>query len=463
LADLIARCLAVRPVERYPSAGELAADLRRHLADLPLRGVVNRSPAERWGKWRRRRPYALPLLALVLTAIAGSGFLLAHVNRQTDKAHTILEQANDHLEQRRYAEAHDAFRHASALAEDLPFNADLMRGVRQGLHRAEQGKARADLHDLCERVRPLYGVDLLPEAQARAVARQCRRFWEERAAIARLLGQQGGLEAEQVRVDLLDLAILGAHLHVSLAPGRASREQALTVLAEAEELFGPSCVLAHERRLHALALGQAAVAKVAAGQADALPPRSAWEHYALGRAHLHAGDLPRARAQMERALERQPQALWPNFYQGSCAHRLGQYEDAVVAFSVCVVLAPRSGWCFHNRGLANLELGRLDRARADFDRALAMSPDFAASALARGTLHYRAGRYPEALADLERARRTGLDGAVVYYHEALVHLARKDRPAARTSLRHALRCDPRHRSAGELLARLQAEGAPSGQ
>src|SRR5205085_8844896 len=70
LTDILDRCTAADPAARYPTAAVLAADLRRHLADLPLKGVRNRSLAERWGKWRRRRPAALPLTlaAAVLAA-----------------------------------------------------------------------------------------------------------------------------------------------------------------------------------------------------------------------------------------------------------------------------------------------------------------------------------------------------------------------------------------------------------
>src|SRR5439155_19610904 len=57
LADVIAHCLADDPRDRYPTMAALAADLRRHLAHRPLLGVRNRSLAERWSKWRRRRPY----------------------------------------------------------------------------------------------------------------------------------------------------------------------------------------------------------------------------------------------------------------------------------------------------------------------------------------------------------------------------------------------------------------------
>src|SRR5262245_43020251 len=70
LADILHRCLARDQKKRYADAAALAADLRRHLADEPLRGVRNRSLAERWRKWRRRRPAALLWAGLTL-ALAG--------------------------------------------------------------------------------------------------------------------------------------------------------------------------------------------------------------------------------------------------------------------------------------------------------------------------------------------------------------------------------------------------------
>jgi serine/threonine protein kinase/tetratricopeptide (TPR) repeat protein len=454
LADLLGRCLAAEPARRYRTAADLAADLRRHLADLPLAGVANRSLAERWRKWRRRRPHALPALALLLAALAAAGLGLAHVNRQGDKARAACRQGQEHLDRRRYAEALDAFGHGLALAEDLPLHAGLLRDLRQGRRRAERGQAIHDLHDFCERVRPLYAADPLAPGQARAAAEECRRFWDRRRSIARELG------ADRVRADLLDLAVLWAHLRVRLAStaqAGAARRDALKVLAEAEELFGPSCVLYQERRAHALALGRKGEADESARRGAARPPEGAWEHYALGRAYLHAGEVTRALAQMDRALELQPQALWPNFYQGVCALRLGRHADAAAAFSACVALAPESAWCLANRALAYAELGRRGRALRDYDRALRLDPALAGAALGRGILHQRAGRPAEALADLERARRNGLDGAVLHYNLALAHLARRDRPAARASLRAALDRDSRHAQARRLLARLGQE------
>src|SRR5262249_6957427 len=48
LADILGKCLEQEPDERYADAATLAADLRRHLTDQPLRGVANRDWRERW-------------------------------------------------------------------------------------------------------------------------------------------------------------------------------------------------------------------------------------------------------------------------------------------------------------------------------------------------------------------------------------------------------------------------------
>jgi tetratricopeptide (TPR) repeat protein len=437
----------------------LAADLRRHLADRPLRGVANRSLAERWGKWRRRRPNALPLVALLLAGLVAGALLVGQVVRQGRAAEAAWRRGEDYLRRHHYSEALDVFKQGAALAEDLPFGASLRGQIQNGVEEAERGQLAGELHQLCERLRPLYGADDLPAGHGRAVADQCAALWQKRESITGRLGHPPALELDQqIQADLLDLALLSADLGVRLAPpdeARASRMKALEVLGQAEALFGPSRVLYEERRAHALALGLMDDAETAAREGAALAPQSAWEHYALGRAYLRAGDLALAGEEMERALELQPEGLWPNFYKGICAYRRGRFDDALLAFSVSVALAPRSASCFSNRGRTFAQLGRLDRALQDYDRALQLDPALAAAALGRADVHYRQQNHDEALRDLDLALRCGAEGAVVAYQQALVHLGRQDRSAAVISLHDALRLDPGHKQARELLARLE--------
>jgi serine/threonine protein kinase/TolA-binding protein len=383
LTDLLGRCLAPDARDRYPSAAALAADLRRHLSDLPLQGVRNRSFIERWRKWRRRRPSALLLtvgiVVVLIAALAG----LVQANRQLHQAGLALDEGLDHLANQRAVEAANAFQRGLALAEPIPLSQDLLTTLREHLRLAQRGQAAQELHQLVESLRPYYGMATLAPAEARQLEVRCRQFWDNRELIRQRLepSSEGELD-KQVSADLLDLAILWTDLRVRLAGDQqdAARREALRVLDQAEELFGSSCVLEQERATQAAALHLPRPERAPA------PPRTAWEHCALGRAFLRAGDLPAAAAQFQQALDQKPQDLWANFYSGTCAYQQGKHEEALIAFQSCVVLAPDRAWCFYNRGLAYVALGRSEQALRDFDKAFQLDPTLAEAARHRSRL-----------------------------------------------------------------------------
>src|SRR5262249_6480861 len=121
LADVLTRCTAADPKDRYPTASALAADLRRHLMNLPLRGVPNRSWRERWRKWRKRRPMGVPLgLAVAAVVLAGT-VLIVQGDRQVGRARGALSASQLLLDQGRYREAAEASRTGEALLEGVPF------------------------------------------------------------------------------------------------------------------------------------------------------------------------------------------------------------------------------------------------------------------------------------------------------------------------------------------------------
>ena len=463
LSDIIHKCLSRDPVDRYASAAELANDLRRHLGDLPLRGVANRSWSERWRKWRRRRPSALSRNLILLVVLGSLGVAtvslgLAYRQRVLN-IEAALARGRVHLDNHRYAEATDAFQEGLELARHLPMVERQRRALHGELDLAARWKQVSELHDLAETLRFRYGLIPPPTVEALSLIRLGRAIWQRRDAL--LLPSAGRVDSDlerRARTDLLDLVVVWTDLLVRNAPAAQSseaRSEAIRILNEAQDLLGPSPALDRERRAYAKSLGR-----------DILPtgrleqPRSAWEYYDLGRFYLRSGNLNPALEQFRLGLDVQPQDFWLNFYEGLCEYRLGRFRGAVNAFRVCIALSPATAECYYNRALAYQSLGRLDRAVADYDRALAFNPKLTDAAQNRGILHYRQGAHAEAIADLELALTTTSSPTVlgvIHYNLALVHLARRDQKAATSSIQAAIRCG--NLDAPELSQRLDRSGS----
>jgi serine/threonine protein kinase len=402
LADMVHRCLAHEPRDRYPDAGALAADLRRHLADLPLRGVPNGSWVERWRKWRRRRPHALVLACLLALTLGGLLVLtlgcLWYARERRDRlvsrlaaAEAALREGQLLLRPGQYGAAAARLDHGLKLAEGTQGAEDLARRLRAPLRLARRLASAEELHEIADRVRFAALAARVPEGELRKLEQSCRELWDNRARILAFheADMSPAETTKRVRADLLDVAIIWADLRLRLAKaGRAAevRREALRLLAEAEKAFGPNAVLLREREGLAGALGQQEEARAAARRRAELPPQTAWEHYALGRRLLQNDELGAAAAEFERAVALAPGAFWANFYQGECAFRRGQYRDAVSAFRVCVALAPESAPAYNNRGLAYARLGEEPRALNDYQRALLLDPNLAAAARNRDLL-----------------------------------------------------------------------------
>jgi eukaryotic-like serine/threonine-protein kinase len=97
LDNIVARAIAKRPEERYPSAAALAEDLRRHLAHLPVNARAQ-GLAYRLGKFARRNWRGVAAGAVVAAAVLagtiGVAWQAREARRQRDLAESQLARAS---------------------------------------------------------------------------------------------------------------------------------------------------------------------------------------------------------------------------------------------------------------------------------------------------------------------------------------------------------------------------------
>jgi eukaryotic-like serine/threonine-protein kinase len=334
LEDILRRCLAIEPADRYPSGAELAADLRRHLADQPLRGVPNRSLGERWSKWRRRRPFAPLWGGLILSLVALPLFVAGVLQERVSEARESLHSGWDLYQAHHYAEAARSFTRGKDRVAHLPGCTDLRDHLDLALAQAERAAAAERLHGVADRLRFMVGSDLNTRKELEDLDAQVRGAWDGRS----ILAEKSALDArteEQIRIDLTDVARLRSDLAQRLNP-------------------------------HGLPIA------VVPPAIDDVRTDQWWKYADQGRTLMRLGKFDQAEKEFAKAALIRPQDFWVNFYRGVCAYRDRRWTDAVHWFDVSVALAPDTPEVRYNRALAHAAAGDTKSAADDFAQAIAL-------------------------------------------------------------------------------------------
>jgi tetratricopeptide (TPR) repeat protein len=339
LEDILRRCLKTEPADRYPSGAELAADLRRHLADQPLRGVPNRSVAERWQKWRRRRPFAPLWGGLALALIALPLFLAGMLQERIGDARESLHTGRELYQSRQFADAARTFARGKARVAHLPGCTDLREHLDVALAQAERAATADHLHAVADRLRFMVGADLNTQKELEDLDAEVRDAWDKRARLAGKWPHDRQAE-ERIRIDLADVASLRVDLAHRLDPNAPP-----------------------------LAVAPEALAQV---RTDLW-----WRHADQGRKLIRDGKYDRAAAEFALAAELRPQDFWVHFYGGVCAYHDRRFSDAVNSFTVALALAPETSEVRYNRALAHAAAGDVASATRDLERAIALNPPLA--------------------------------------------------------------------------------------
>jgi eukaryotic-like serine/threonine-protein kinase len=328
--NVIEQCLALDPIDRYASADKLANDLRKCLV-APLDTSIQLKNS------RGVQIQRVMLVAFVAIAWVGSLWLMHLHNTTLHLSHLQAIQAS-----------------------------------------ANDTEVIQRLHSLVDQLRVSEGQESIQEDRMPKLMSQCSQVWERRTQLfEKWNGLATSQEKDAMRCDLVDLATSLTELKVRLSPKDQERQihqDCIAVLEEAMQIFGPMAALYRRAEKHATLAGMHEIATEYATKSLQVSPKSAWEHYVLGKTWLAQRQWNNAFSELQSSAAVSPTDRWSHFFAGVAAYRLKRFQEAVVSFTVCIALDPARGEAYYHRGLVYQAMERPDLAQADLDQAANLQP-----------------------------------------------------------------------------------------
>jgi tetratricopeptide (TPR) repeat protein len=439
LETIVQKAMEKNPAERYATARELADDLRRYLADEPIRA---RPPGavRRLRKWGRRHPAwvaaaAAALAAAVVVLSAGIGWLAndraTRAQRTTDEISAALKESADWQQRRRVPEALAAVRRAKGALAGGHADPGLRRRVEARVHDLELlarlEEARLEGSAVNDNG---FDNDLI-------IRRFGEIFREFHLGVEAGSAEQAGARIRDTSVALELASALDewAALRRSVHPHDKAGWKHLLEVARAADPEGWRTkvrdALARDDR-------KALVALASSGEAEQLLP---WTLSAVGRALMRLKSLKPAEALLRKAQQRYPGDFWINLNLaqiiGEAKDALGKairVDDAIPFKRVCVALRPQCAAAHNNLGYALHDKGDLDGAIAAFRKAIRLKKDYAMAHYNLGNALREKGELHAAIAEYKKAKgyakahcclgialqiKGDIDGAIAEFREAI--------------------------------------------
>jgi tetratricopeptide (TPR) repeat protein/serine/threonine protein kinase len=433
LETIVQKAMEKNPGERYVTAKELADDLRRFLADEPIR-ARSASVVRRLRKWSQRHKAAVTAatvcLFVTVAALAGSvGWVLGdRANRQNEAEAKVVEALDDAAPRLERGNPHDsaliaAVERAEAQLDSGVLGPALQARVRQlrrdldmlrlmeeaSLQVAAGGKEGFDYagaDKLYTEAFKKYGLDVaLPDPDPAAA--QVRASAIRRHLVAGLddwtYVRDGLHKASGAPLTALADRADDDPWRQRLRRAVARRDRAgLEALAKESVAMRqpPACLVLLSR--HELRSDKMEELLRSAQQQH---PADFWITYQLASVLFkkERPDHGQVIRFLQAALALRPRSPVVRNNLGVALYGKGRLEEAIVEYREAIRLKPDFDLAHVNLGGALRAKGELDKANAEYHKAIAIKPNLAEAHNGLGVTLYNKGRLEEAICEYRKA------------------------------------------------------------
>jgi tetratricopeptide (TPR) repeat protein len=138
---------------------------------------------------------------------------------------------------------------------------------------------------------------------------------------------------------------------------------------------------------------------------------------------MNEGELERALAKVESALDDAPNFANVYFVQGLVYKNMEEPDQALAAYGQVIALDPEFIGAYHNRGGVYLNMGEFELAVADFTAAIELDPEYVNSYYTRAIAYANMGELEAAKADVLKVQELADDPEMLAWaEEALAEL-----------------------------------------
>ena len=366
--SIVRHCLEPNPELRYGSARQLAEDLERQRANLPLLHAPEPSLIERVVKWSRRHP-KLASPPAISAAIAAILLVIVTIGVQLSLRSKARELEINRQEA--LASFHD-FHTGYLLAQNLLTTDDVVQ-IHQGIKQGEKALSAYNVLEQADWLEQPKVKELSPDDRARLKA--------EVGEIAFLLARVAHFQPVKNERALTFNDIAGTYLDVNAR---------LALLQQRADLTEKMMQTGEYQRLRE--------------KLEQVGQFNGQGKFLLACEHTAQGRYREALRHLDAVVIQMPDDFGSWSLKARCHQMLDETAEAFAAYGTAIALRPNFAQSYIERANMNYATRlNLDQSKADLDQALRLQPNSLEAHLSRGLVHFALGNNNEALEDIDWA------------------------------------------------------------